>query len=278
MEIRLAENYGFCFGVKRAIRLAEANPGALTVGPLIHNPKEIERLRRDFSVAVNESIDTIPKNSRTIIRTHGIEQENRKRLETISADVIDATCPFVTKPQEIVQKMSHEGYQVVIFGDSNHPEVKGVRSYAGACAQVVSSVEELSALALSDRVALVSQTTKKASDFGLVAAALTRQCREVRVFNTICNATFDNQEATAKLASEVGVMLIVGGRNSSNTRQLHAIALGRCEKSYLIEDSGDLDPAWFEGAEVCGIGAGASTPDWIIKEVIDKIHTFSNKP
>ncbi len=260
------------------IRLAEANPGALTVGPLIHNPKEIERLRQDFGVAVNESIDTIPEGSRTIIRTHGIERDNRARLEEVSADVIDATCPFVTKPQEIVRQMSTQGYQVVIFGDADHPEVKGVRSYAGDRALVVSSVSELDAHTLGDQVALVSQTTKKASDFAQVAGALTARCREVRVFNTICNATFDNQEATRQLASEVAIMLIIGGKNSSNTRQLHAIAQESCPKSYLIEDGHDLKPEWFEGAKTCGIGAGASTPDWIIEGVMAKIRAFSNRP
>ena len=276
MRIKLAENYGFCFGVKRAIKLAEQNPGAVTVGPLIHNPKEIERLKNDFGVEVTDEIDHIAPGRRAIVRTHGIERNDRQRLSARSQDVIDATCPFVTKPQEIVEKMSAQGYQVVIFGDSNHPEVKGVRSYASADALVLSCVSELSDHLLRDRIALVSQTTKKVTEFAKLAQALVLKAKEVRVFNTICNATFDNQEATRALALEADVMVIIGGKNSSNTRQLHAIAQEECLKSYLIEDSHDLDLHWFEGAQLVGVSAGASTPDWIIREVIEAIGTLSN--
>lgn len=274
MRIKLAENYGFCFGVKRAIRLAERNPDAVTLGPLIHNPKEIERLARDFQVHVSDSIEGVEPGKRAIIRTHGIEKHKYEKLQNLTDDIIDATCPFVTKPQEIVAAMSAEGYQVVIFGDADHPEVKGVRSYAQDDAEVVSSVEELSKVRLAERVALVSQTTKKVETFRELAAFLTGRAREVRIFNTICNATFDNQEATRALSREVDVMLIVGGKNSSNTKQLHAIALENCPDSYLVEDKNDLDPLWLTGKALCGITAGASTPDWIIDEVIASVESL----
>lgn len=271
MKIKLAENYGFCFGVKRAIRLAERNPDAVTLGPLIHNPKEIDRLARDFQVHVSDSIEGVQTGKRAIIRTHGIEKEKFEKLQKLTGDIIDATCPFVTKPQEIVAAMSGEGYQVIIFGDADHPEVRGVRSYAEDGAEVVASVADLVRVNLSDRIALVSQTTKKVESFREVAAYLAGRVREVRIFNTICNATFDNQEATRKLSKEVDVMLIVGGKNSSNTKQLHAIALEGCQSSYLIEDKNDLNPQWFLGKNLCGVTAGASTPDWIIQEVIDAV-------
>lgn len=271
MRIKLAENYGFCFGVKRAIRLAERNPDALTLGPLIHNPKEIERLERDYQVHVTDSIESVEPGKRAIIRTHGIEKQKHEKLKALTNDIIDATCPFVTKPQEIVAAMSAEGYQIVIFGDAEHPEVRGVRSYAVNGADVVASVSEVEKLRLAEKVALVSQTTKNVETFRQVAAYLAARAKEVRIFNTICNATFDNQEATRNLSKEVDVMLIVGGKNSSNTKQLHAIALENCPKSYLIEDKNDLDPAWFSGKTLCGITAGASTPDWIIEEVIKAV-------
>lgn len=268
MRIKLAENYGFCFGVKRAIRLAEKNPDAVTLGPLIHNPKEIDRLARDFQVHVSESIEGVEPGTRTIIRTHGIEKQKYEKLQDLTQDIIDATCPFVTKPQEIVAAMSAEGYQIIIFGDADHPEVRGVRSYAEGGAEVVASAAEAEKLKLHDKVALVSQTTKKVESFKEVAASLAGRVKEVRIFNTICNATFDNQEATRTLSREVDVMLIVGGKNSSNTKQLHAIALEGCADSYLIEDKNDLKTEWFAGKTLCGVTAGASTPDWIIQEVI----------
>lgn len=271
MEIKLAENYGFCFGVKRAIKLAEQNSNAVTLGPLIHNPKEIDRLEKNFSVKVNDDISAVKQGGKAIIRTHGIEKKDFEKLKETTADIIDATCPFVTKPQEIVEKMSKSGYQIVIFGDSNHPEVKGVRSYAEHGAEVVADLSEVKKLTLRGKIALVSQTTKNVEVFKEIAAFLAANTKEVRIFNTICNATFDNQDAARKLSNEADIMLIVGGKNSANTKQLHAIALEKCPSSYLIEDKNDLDLSWFEGKKLCGVTAGASTPDWIIDEVINAV-------
>ena len=174
----------------------------------------------------------------------------------------------MTKPQAIVEEMAGEGYDVVIFGDAEHPEVKGVKSYAGERAFVVSSPEEALNIRLNPKVALVSQTTRKVENFLKVAGALIARCKEVRVFNTICNATFDNQEAAANLAREVEVMLVVGGKNSSNTKQLLTIAQKYCPESHLVEDETDLEPGWFAGKTLCGVTAGASTPGWIIERVV----------
>ncbi len=270
MEVRLAENYGFCFGVKRATKLAEANKNSSTLGPLIHNPKEIERLEKGYNVKSQEDITKLSKAENVIIRTHGIEKDKKEYLENENFAVIDATCPFVTKPQEIAEKMSDEGYDVVIFGDNSHPEVKGVKSYAKK-AFVVSGVEDLKKLKLSERVAVISQTTRKIENYLLVTDYLVKNCREIRVFNTICNATFDNQDAVSKLAKEVDIMIIVGGKNSSNTKQLLSIASKECDFSYLVEDEKDLKSEWFKGKNVCGVSAGASTPDWIIDNVVDNI-------
>lgn len=271
MEVRLADNYGFCFGVKRAIKIAEESPNSRTIGPLIHNPKEINRLKNDYSVDVVEDIDELNEGERAIVRTHGIEKEKLQLLKDKNLDVIDATCPYVTKPQEIVASMSEEGYDIVIFGDIKHPEVKGVKSYATTPAHVVLSAEELESVRLKERIAIVSQTTKREEDFLKVVNYLVTHYKEVRVFNTICNATFDNQTAAKKLAGEVDIMLIIGGKNSSNTKQLHEIALQHCPDSYLIEGADDIESAWFKGKKVCGITAGASTPDWIVQNVISSV-------
>ncbi|MDR2151968.1 MAG: 4-hydroxy-3-methylbut-2-enyl diphosphate reductase [Helicobacteraceae bacterium] len=274
MKVKLAESCGFCFGVKRAIRLAENNSGAIVIGELIHNRREIERLDKNFGVRSAESLDGIKRGDRAIIRTHGIEKEARAELLAIAADVIDATCPYVTKPQKIAESTSEEGYQTVIFGDKKHPEVKGVLSYASKDAIVVANAGEIQGAALRDRVALISQTTKSIAAFGEVAAALIAKTSELRVFNTICNATYDNQEATRKLAKEADIMIVIGGKNSSNTKQLHAIALQYCADSYLIESGEELRREWFADKRLCGISAGASTPDWIIEEATKAIGAF----
>lgn len=270
MHIELAQKYGFCFGVKRAIKIAENSPDALTTGPLIHNNEEINRLKKNFNVTTLQDISTIEKNQKAIIRTHGITKEDIATLKSKNVNLVDATCPYVTKPQKICEQMSKEGYDIVIFGDENHPEVKGVKSYAKR-AHVVLSVDELIGLNISSKVAIVSQTTRKLDEFSNIVDYLVKNFKEVRVFNTICNATFDNQEAAQKLAKKSDIMIIIGGKNSSNTKQLLIISKEFCKDSYLIENEMELENAWFESKKRCGITAGASTPDWIIDKIVAKI-------
>ena len=271
MKIELAESYGFCFGVKRAIKIAEENQNSATYGPLIHNTKEIKRLEENFKVGLTDNYKTFKSGDKAIVRTHGIPKNELEELKQNRVEVIDATCPYVTKPQQICQQMSEEGYSIVIFGDEAHPEIKGVKSYAVDGALVVTSPKELEDVKLKEKVALVAQTTRKVEDYLEVASYLIPRYKEVRVFNTICNATFENQEAARKLAKRADVMLVIGGKNSSNTKQLFNIAQEGCKDSYHIEDENDLDFSWFSGKKLCGISAGASTPDWIIQNVIDSI-------
>ena len=278
MKIQLAENYGFCFGVKRAIKIAEENTNSATYGPLIHNNKEIERLNTDFQVSLSDNLADFKTGDKAVIRTHGIPKNELAELYTRQVDVVDATCPYVTKPQQICEEMSEAGYDIVIFGDEKHPEIKGVKSYATHGAHVVTCVKELEILHLKEKIAVVAQTTRKAEDYLEICNYLIPRHKEVRVFNTICNATFENQDAVRKLAKEADVMIIIGGMNSSNTKQLQSIALEDLHKdSYHIEGADDLDAAWFDGKKLCGISAGASTPDWIIQEVIDGIEKMTKK-
>jgi 4-hydroxy-3-methylbut-2-enyl diphosphate reductase len=277
MKIKLASNYGFCFGVKRAIKLAENLKDATTIGPLIHNNQEIQRLKNGFNVTTADSIHDIGNAHKTIIRTHGIEKNDLEELKKMDVEVVDATCPYVTKPQQIVEKMSQEGYTIVIFGDEEHPEVKGVKSYAGDNPYVVMNTKELDGINLGLKVAIVSQTTRKPSEFLKITNYLTMKVNEVRVFNTICNATFENQDAVKELAKESDIMIIVGGRSSSNTKQLLTISKESCKDSYLIESSQEIDEEWFKDKKVCGVSAGASTPDWIISEVTTKIGIITKK-
>ncbi len=271
MEVKLASSYGFCFGVKRAIKIAEEHKDAATMGPLIHNQKEIDRLKDDFNVGLYNTIDEAKKDDTIIIRTHGIPKNELQELKNKSSKVINATCPFVTTPQQIVKSMSKERYSILIFGDANHPEVKGVKSYAEDDVHVILSADELDKVNFKyDKIATVAQTTRKKEEYLQIVNALILKNKEVRVFNTICDATFENQDAARELSREVDIMIVIGGKNSSNTKQL----LNICEEnvvSYLIEDETELEEEWFKGKKLCGVTAGASTPDWIIQNVINKI-------
>ena len=273
MKIQLASSYGFCFGVKRAIEIAEYHQGSVTYGPLIHNKDEIDRLKQGFNIDIARNINDIQTNDAVVIRTHGIPKDELAILNSQEHKIIDATCPYVTTPQNIVKKMSEEGYSIVIFGDEDHPEIKGVVSYAQDLedAFIVLEPEELEMLPLKGKVAVVSQTTKKPEDFAKIVTALMATRKEIRVFNTICNATFENQDAASDLAKIADVMIVIGGKHSSNTKQLHSICLRDCNDSYLIENCDELDFSWFDGKNLCGISAGASTPDWVVQNVIDKI-------
>lgn len=273
MKIELASSYGFCFGVKRAIKIAEEHEGSKTYGPLIHNKDEIKRLKEGFGIGLAESMEDVSPDDAVVIRTHGIPKEELSQLKAQENQIINATCPYVTTPQNIVATMSEKGYSIVIFGDKNHPEIKGVVSYAKESrnAFVVKSETELEGLPILSKVAVVAQTTRKPEDFLKIVNALVLNHKEVRVFNTICNATFENQDAAAVLAKKADIMIVIGGKHSSNTKQLHSICKSYCDTSYLVENEKELNPAWFEGKRLCGISAGASTPDWIVQNVIDKI-------
>jgi 4-hydroxy-3-methylbut-2-enyl diphosphate reductase len=272
MQIKLAKNYGFCFGVKRAIKIAENAPGASTIGPLIHNNEEILRLKNNFNVQTLSSINEAGNIKKVIIRTHGITKDDLLDLKKHNVDIVDATCPFVTKPQKICEQMSKEGYSIVIFGDKNHPEVKSVKSYCThSNIHVVLDRNELIGVDLGQKSVLVSQTTRKIDEFLKIVDFVAANCKEVRVFNTICNATFENQDAAKELAKEADIFIVIGGKNSSNTKQLYNIVNEFCKNSYLIENEKELDFTWFTNKKICGITAGASTPDWIIKKIIEKI-------
>ena len=278
MEVKLASNYGFCFGVKRAIKIAEDYKNSATMGPLIHNQDEINRLKNDYNVGLYSSLSDVKDNDTVIIRTHGIPKNDLKNLRAQNAKIINATCPFVTTPQQIVKKMSKEGYSILIFGDAEHPEVKGVASYGEdpSDVHIIMEPSDLeNVIFKQNKIATVAQTTKKKEKYLEIVNTLILKNKEVRVFNTICDATFENQDAARELSKEVDVMIVIGGKNSSNTKQLHSICLENCPDSYLIENESELDFTWFNNKKLCGVTAGASTPDWIIQQVVDKIKIFN---
>jgi 4-hydroxy-3-methylbut-2-enyl diphosphate reductase len=270
LKVILAKNYGFCFGVKRAIQIAESSPNSNILGPLIHNPKEIQRLKDNFNINTIDSLENVLDNTPIIIRTHGIPKQDLKLLNEKNIKITDATCPYVKKPQKICEEMEKNGYQVVIFGDKKHPEVKGIMSYVSEPVVVIDK-KELDNISLKDKVAIISQTTKDVRDYQQIINEIIIRTQETRVFNTICNATFENQIAAKELAKDVDIMIIIGGKNSSNTKQLVEISKDFCKDSFLVEDIEDLKKEWFRDKEVCGVTAGASTPDWVIKEIIENI-------
>lgn len=277
MNVKLASSYGFCFGVKRAIRIAESYENSATMGPLIHNQNEIDRLKSDYNVGLYQNLTDVKTDDTVIIRTHGIPKNDLKNLKQKDAKVINATCPFVTTPQQIVKKMSEDNYSILIFGDDEHPEVKGVKSYGQDQndVHVVLTVDDLDKIKFKyDKIATVAQTTKKKEVYLEIVNSLILKNKEVRVFNTICDATFENQDAARELSKEVDIMVVIGGKNSSNTKQLHSICKENCEDSYLIENANELDPSWFNNKNLCGITAGASTPDWIIQQVVDCVEKY----
>ena len=270
MKVKLASSYGFCFGVKRAIKIAQEHKNASTMGPLIHNQKEIDRLKQDFNVGLYATIDEAKEDDTVIIRTHGIQKDDLATLKKHNTKVINATCPFVTTPQQIVKKMTADNYSVIIFGDEEHPEVKGIKSY-GEDVHVVLEPNELEKIVFKyEKIATIAQTTKQKEKYLEIVNFLILKYKEVRVFNTICDATFENQAATRVLSNQVDIMIVIGGKNSSNTKQLFNIAEENCI-SYLIEDEEELQYSWFENKILCGVTAGASTPDWIIQKVISSI-------
>ena len=278
MKVKLASNYGFCFGVKRAIKIAEDYKNSSTMGPLIHNQDEINRLRNDFNVGLYTNLSDVKDSDTVIIRTHGIPKDDLKNLRAQKAKIINATCHFVTTPQQIVKKMSKEGYSILIFGDADHPEVKGVQSYGEDQNDVHIILEPSDIDSLNfrnNKIATVAQTTKKKEKYLEIVNALILKNKEVRVFNTICDATFENQDAARDLSKEVDVMIVIGGKNSSNTKQLHSICLENCADSYLIENETELENAWFLNKKLCGITAGASTPDWIIQQVVKNVESLN---
>jgi len=271
MEICVVKEAGFCFGVKRAISMAfkvaeDENMPAVTLGPIIHNPQVIERLAEKGVRAVEEIPDD---NSVIIIRTHGIEKSLHEEIQAKGHRVIDATCPFVKKAQQYARLLSDEGYQVLILGDARHPEVRGILSFAGPQASVIAPGEPLPSL--RKKVGIVVQTTQPIEALqGLVSHVIGR-VTELKVFNTICNSTALRLKETEDMARRVDLMIVVGGKNSANTTQLRRLCESLGTRTYHVETADEIRQEWLEGVQKVGITAGASTPEWIIDSIKEKI-------
>ncbi len=279
--IKIAKTAGFCFGVKRAVKLANEAPAKYsgssisTLGPIIHNPQVVNQLAEKGVKPVD--LDSVPESGVVIVRSHGITRKLARKLGERSAlKLVDATCPFVRRAQEIVAEMSSSGYQVIIIGEPEHPEVTGLISYGNpGNTRVVSSVKDIPTDFFSSRkpsrIALLAQTTQSQQIYNKIATALLSIKGELRCFNTICTATSNRQSEALQLAKECDCMIIIGGRNSANTNRLYELSRECQADSYHIETVDELNPDWFTEKQTIGISAGASTPQWLIDEVVKKL-------
>src|SRR3990172_7460303 len=272
MDIRIAKKAGFCFGVKRAIDMAfklanEAKDGVYTLGPIIHNPQVVDKLAQ-AGVNATEDINS-EKIKVLLIRTHGIPPRLYEETQAMTYKVVDATCPFVKKAQQYAQMLKNEGYQVVILGDRNHPEVRGLVGYAGDEAAIINGIEPLPNL--SSRVGIVVQTTKSVDTLKKVVSDIIGTVKEVKVYNTICDSTSHHLKETAALATQTEMIVVVGGNNSANTTRLATLCRDMGVKVHHIETADEIEDNWLTGCSCVGITGGASTPGWIIDEVVEKL-------
>jgi 4-hydroxy-3-methylbut-2-enyl diphosphate reductase len=273
MEIITAKTAGFCFGVKRAIDIAfqiarERRKGIYTLGPIIHNPQVVDKLKEKGIIPI-ENIKAKKDIRALIIRTHGIPLKLSKEISSKGYEIIDATCPFVKKAQYYAKLLSEEGYQVIILGEKNHPEVKSLMSYVIDNAIVIDGKTLLPKL--RSRVGIVVQTTQPLDVLKKVLSEAIVHAKEIKVYNTICNSTALRLKETENMANKVDVMFVVGGKNSANTTQLTKLCKSLSVPTHHIETSSEIRNEWIEKAKKIGITAGASTPKWIIKEVEKRI-------
>jgi len=284
MVVRVAKTAGFCFGVKRAVSMvyeaAEKYPGRVyTMGPIIHNEQVVEDLAEkgvrviDDSLLDEETGEAPPAGSVVIVRSHGISREMTERLGESGYKVITATCPFVSKIHDIAAKKSAEGYSILIVGNPGHPEVQGIRGWAGEPCAVVENAEQARALSLPKErpVWMVAQTTFQVDKFEELVEIVKGMGYSVRVTNTICNATKERQTESKELAGISDTMLVIGGKHSSNTQKLYEICSSRCERTYYIQSPEDLESVVLHSDSCIGITAGASTPNTIIQEVLSNV-------
>jgi 4-hydroxy-3-methylbut-2-enyl diphosphate reductase len=276
MKIIVAKTAGFCFGVKRAVDIAfrvsrKKRKGVYTLGPIIHNPQVVEKLKEKGIIPIKE-IKGKKNIKALIIRTHGIPCNLLEEISSKRCEIIDATCPYVKKAQYYAKLLREEGYQVVILGEKEHPEVKGLMSYASDDAIVVDGNRPLPRI--KSKVGIVVQTTQPLDALKRVLSHAIEYAKEIKVYNTICNSTALRLKETEDMSRKVDVMVVVGGKNSANTTQLAKLCRSLSVATYHIETPSEIKDAWFKGTKKVGITAGASTPEWIIKEVEERIRNI----
>jgi len=279
VEIIVAKSAGFCWGVKRAVKMAVESLKAsksgriFCLGELIHNRLEIERLKSMGMVFVGD-FSEIPEGESVVIRSHGVAPFIIKALQKRNLNIIDATCPFVKDVHEKAIKLERENYPVLILGNPKHPEVEGIAGHIQN-PLIASTLSEIEKLPSFPKLGVVCQTTLNINFFKRAISALLLKVKDIKIYNTICSATHIRQREAQKLAKEVDVMLIIGGKNSSNTTKLYQISKAVNDNSFHIESEEDIEKNWFKGAKKVGITAGASTPQWVIERVVKYLLDFT---
>ncbi|MBN2373022.1 4-hydroxy-3-methylbut-2-enyl diphosphate reductase [bacterium] len=278
MEIEIASKSGFCFGVQRAVDIAfklgcKYSKGVYTLGPIIHNPKVVEQLEK-ASVHMLNDIDNI-KSGILIVRSHGLPPNIIDEAKKKGLKVVDATCPFVKKVQTYAISLKEKGYPVLLIGDKNHPEVIAIRGYVNDEIIICESVNDLNKLDIPPKLGVVAQTTQDYEKFKTIVTNLLDCVRELKVYNTICDSTVVRQQSALKLAKKVDLMFVIGGKNSANTNRLSNICSIVNPKTHLIESSEEIDEKWLDSISKIGITAGASTPKWIIDDVVERLKNIS---
>ncbi len=277
MEIVLAKSAGFCFGVKRATQMAfdasSQHEQIHSLGPLIHSPQVVEQLERQ-GVKVCKQVAEIPAGA-VVVRSHGVTADEMGEIEDQQLEIIDATCPFVKKAQDYAAQLSKEGYLLVLVGEADHPEVQGIYSYASGDAVVITKADEVQTLPNNSRIGIIAQTTQPLENLQEIVSACLAKAKELRVYNTICDATTLRQREARQIATEVDLMLVIGGFNSANTSRLARLCQEQQPCTHHIEIAAQLQDEWFVDKQRVGITAGASTPAWIIDEVLQRLNNIS---
>jgi len=278
MEILLAKDMGFCWGVRRAIDIMEQAADQygeiISVGPIVHNPQVVSELEAKGVRTGKPETSSTP----VAITAHGVGPQVLEEVRGTGAEVIDGTCPIVTRSQRWAKRMAEQGFSVLVFGDPDHREVRGVIAWAGDKAIPIRDGQPLPD-PFPNRVALISQTTQTPERFAeFVAQVMTEHVNditEMRLINTLCQVTSNQQSAARELAQECDMMLVVGGRASANTRHLLEVVQGEGVRAYHIETADEIDPTWLAGVERLGVTAGASTPDSAVEVVVDRVRELS---
>jgi 4-hydroxy-3-methylbut-2-enyl diphosphate reductase len=286
MKIVRADEMGFCYGVARAAdmveELIEDNKKIYILGMLIHNPTYLEKIHKEGVVTVEEEDFLsgkveIPEGSTVVLRAHGARKELVDKLQNMKVETIDTTCPYVTK-SIVVKLREEEKREVIYIGDKNHPEVKAVLSY-GKKIPVIETLEELERANFDKEkeYSFVVQKTYDNSKFDKIKQFAKANFREAIFKDDLCGATYERQEAIGRLAKEVDMLIVIGGKMSSNTQKLYKIGKDLNEKTYLIEEKNEINKEWFQGIKSIGLSAGASTPDYLIDEVEEYLKKILQK-
>ncbi|MBN1591998.1 MAG: 4-hydroxy-3-methylbut-2-enyl diphosphate reductase [Candidatus Coatesbacteria bacterium] len=276
-DIWCAENTGFCFGVERAVKLAQDAAARLgkvySLGPIIHNTDVVDALAKE-GILVARNLDEVD-DSAVIARSHGLPPDVLEEANRRGIRIIDGTCPFVKKAQDYAALLRREGYHILIVGNADHPEVKALLGFSGHDAQIVGSESDVNLPDGTSRIGVISQTTERIHIFSRVVASVVAQAKEVRVFNTVCDSALSRRSNTLKLAEMCDVVVVVGGKHSANTKQLAAAARQHGTDTYHIERPEELEDQWFEGKRNVGVTVGASTPVWITSAVVKRLREIS---